>query len=46
MKDARPLLVLEDNDEDFETLIRLMGSVPFGSCSLSDGTTTFNPVHI
>ena len=28
MKDARPRLVLEDNDEDFETLVRLTGSVP------------------
>src|SRR5215813_2725342 len=24
MKDLRPILVLEDNDEDFETLVRLM----------------------
>jgi hypothetical protein len=28
MKDARPRLMLEDNDEDFETLVRLTGSVP------------------
>src|SRR5262245_31014824 len=31
MKDARPLLVLEDNDEDFETLVRLMRKQGLGN---------------
>ena len=31
MKDARPRLVLEDNDEDFETLVRLMRKQGLGN---------------